>query len=138
MVEYGLQCPFIFYWRQILLHVHRPYLIFHLNSVRCSSFECSEAKLAGTELQNALPKGAKVTFANHRLPDVKQPMVYAVRVGDQYWCTMTDLYNGVLELNEFKGSKEEFKLFQVAVLKAFGIYNIHNGAAMITLSAVAP
>lgn len=119
-------------------HVHRPYLNFDLNSVRCTSLGCKDQKVAATELQKALPDGAKVTFVNHRLPDVHRPMVYAVQVGDQYWCTMTDIKGGVLRLNEFKGSEVDFKVFQEALDTVFGIYAIQIDSKVFVFSVVAP
>lgn len=117
-------------------HIHRPYLLFERNEVRCFDSECDVSISLGSALQKFLPEGLEV------VPDPDDenfPVTqYKVRVDDKLWCKITHLKDGVMTIDRFRGSNSEFLAFRNAIHDAVGIYAIKDDQHLYVYSSINP
>ncbi len=107
-------------------HIHSLNFLYSMNSVRCvANFECNHAESVEGALRKYLPDRLEVV----QEPDVKNVPItsYKIRVSDELLCVITDLAQGTLFLDHFRGSEAEFAMFQEGCFKGLGIGNIHDG-----------
>lgn len=113
---------------------HRHSLSLNLSDKRVFCMTCGDSQTIAAALGKVLVESRVEPVKKISAGGVSQDAVL-VAVGTNYLASMLSVDNGVLCVRDLTRDPEMLEIFQRAIVKAFGIANIHDGKNLLTYTA---